>query len=420
MARVEFYVGTTLIGTDTTSPYSASWSASAAGSYALKAIAYDADGGSSTSALVNVTVSTMPTTPPSGCPCTIWNASAKPINVATGDWSAVELGVRFRADTNGTITGGRFHKSATNTGTHTASLWTDAGTLLATATFTNETASGWQQVSFTSPVAIVANTTYVMSYHTDTGQYNFTTGAFATTGVDNPPLHALATGVGTNGVYRYGTTGFPNQTFEASNYWVDVVFNPSGAGANLPPTVAISAPANGASITAPSTVTVSASATDPEGRMARVEFYVGTTLIGTDTTSPYSASWSASAAGSYALNAIAYDADGGSSTSAVVNVTVTTASTPIPKQVVFVASTDHATSLVTSYLIEVFANGANPQTATPIASSDLGKGTPATNGDITVDRTSFFAALPVGTYVASVSAVGPGGKGRGGSVTFSR
>ena len=81
------------------------------------------------------------------------------------------VGVRFRADTNGTITGVRFYKGAANTGTHVGNLWTNTGTLLATATFSGETASGWQQVTFSSPVAVTANTTYVASYHTNTGQY---------------------------------------------------------------------------------------------------------------------------------------------------------------------------------------------------------------------------------------------------------
>ena len=154
--------------------------------------------------------------------------------------------------------------------------------------------------------------------------------------------------------------------------------------------------------------------------MARVEFYVGTTWIGTDTTAPYSASWAASTAGAYALQAIAYDADGGSTSSAAVNVTVTGATSTIPKRVVFGASPDHATTLVTNYLLEIYADGADPQTATPVASSNLAKPTPAANGDIDVDRATFFAALPPGTYVASVSAVGPGGQSRSAPVTFAR
>ena len=136
---------------------------------------------------------------------TIWPTSALPAVVDGGPDNAVQLGVKFRSDVAGTIRGIRFYKSAGNTGTHVASLWSTAGTRLATATFTNETASGWQEVSFATPVSIIANTTYVASYHTTTGHYSFN-GNYFTAGVDNPPLHALASaGSGGNGVYRYGT-----------------------------------------------------------------------------------------------------------------------------------------------------------------------------------------------------------------------
>ena len=338
LARVEFYSGATLIGAVSEAPFSMTWPSVAAGTYSLTAMAVDLDGGTATSttATVSVRSATNQSTTvglaaaPVACPCTIWSATTTPSRIETSDTNAVELGVRFRSDTNGTVTGVRFYKSTGNTGTHTGSLWTNTGTLLATATFSGETATGWQQVTFNSPVAITANTSYVVSYHTNTGQYAVDNRYFATSGVDNPPLHAPATGVGTNGVYRYGASAFPNQTFEASNYWVDVVFSPGGSSATVPPTVAISAPAAGASFTAPATVTVSASATDPDGRMARVEFYVGTTWIGTDTTAPYSASWAASSGGAYVLKAIAYDADGGSTSSATVNVTVTLNAPPAP------------------------------------------------------------------------------------------
>ena len=103
----------------------------------------------------------------------------------------VQLGVKFRSDVAGTIRGIRFYKASTNTGTHVGSLWTSTGTRLANATFTNETASGWQQVNFATPVAISANTVYVASYHTASGRYSINTNYFATTGADNAPLHAL-------------------------------------------------------------------------------------------------------------------------------------------------------------------------------------------------------------------------------------
>src|SRR5439155_7066151 len=118
--------------------------------------------------------------------------------------------------------------------------------LLATATFTGESASGWQEVSFGSPVTIAANTTYVASYHTNAGNYSVDSGYFTSSGVNTPPLHALANGVdGADGVYLYGASAFPTQTYQASNYWVDVVFN-TGAPDTTPPTVTSVTPASGA------------------------------------------------------------------------------------------------------------------------------------------------------------------------------
>jgi len=83
-------------------------------------------------------------------------------------------------------------------------------------------------VTFSTPVAVTAGTTYVVSYHTTTGHYSFSGQAFATQ-FDNAPLHALASGAsGGNGVYLYGAGGaMPNQSFNAANYWVDVTFTNS-------------------------------------------------------------------------------------------------------------------------------------------------------------------------------------------------
>ena len=69
------------------------------------------------------------------------------------DGSAVELGVRFRADSDGYVSGVRFFKGSGNTGTHTGTLWTVDGQALAAGTFTGESASGWQTLVFPEPVA---------------------------------------------------------------------------------------------------------------------------------------------------------------------------------------------------------------------------------------------------------------------------
>jgi hypothetical protein len=158
-------------------------------------------------------------------PYTLWANSATPQNPSATDNQSDELGVKFRADVNGYVMGIRFYKGTQNTGTHLGNLWTNTGTLLASATFTGETASGWQQVNFNDPVPIVAGTTYVASYHTNVGHYAFDNYYFANGGEDNAPLHALADGFdGSNGCFVYGASAFPSRTYESLNYWVDVVF----------------------------------------------------------------------------------------------------------------------------------------------------------------------------------------------------
>jgi hypothetical protein len=158
----------------------------------------------------------------SQCPCSVWQNAAPSGAADAADTSAVNLGLQFRASSSGRIIGVRFYKYADNTGSHTGSLWSSTGTLLASGTFSGESASGWQELDFSAPVAITANTTYVVSYHTDAGHYAFTSSGLSSA-VTNGPLTALASG----GVYAYGSGNvFPSNSFNASNYWVDVVYSP--------------------------------------------------------------------------------------------------------------------------------------------------------------------------------------------------
>jgi len=191
------------------------------------------------------------------CPCSIWSSTATPANPSVNDGSAVELGVKFTSSVSGYITGVQFYKGSRNTGTHTGSLWTSSGTLLATATFSNESSSGWQQVSFARPVAINANTAYVASYHTAVGYYAGDNEYFASSGTSGTPLQALSNQAADgNGVYVYGSGGvFPSSSYEATNYWVDVVFATSIG--SLPTTYSIS----GAISVGGATVTLGGSST---------------------------------------------------------------------------------------------------------------------------------------------------------------
>jgi hypothetical protein len=157
----------------------------------------------------------------------LFDVGDTPAVLTVNDSNSVELGVKFQPSTTGTITGIRFYKGPQNIGPHVADLWSATGTLLATATFTNETASGWQEVDLSKPVPVTAGTTYVVSYHTN-GDYSADPNYFVTADT-NGSLTALASGAsGGDGLYAYGTGAiFPTNSFGASNYWVDVVFNGS-------------------------------------------------------------------------------------------------------------------------------------------------------------------------------------------------
>ena len=205
------------------SSWSYSWTPSAVGSASIRSRAVD-DSGNLENPTSNTTVSVTPQT----CPCTIFGSEV-PTNADSGDAGAIEVGVKFTADADGSILGVRFYKSAANTGTHVGHIWSISGQLLGTATFTGESASGWQQVNFSAPIAVTANTTYVASYLAPVGHYSADSFYFEQAGHDNPPLHALANGVdGQNGVYIYGAGGgFPTQSYNASQYWVDVLFSSS-------------------------------------------------------------------------------------------------------------------------------------------------------------------------------------------------
>lgn len=173
----------------------------------------------------------------------IWQDTMVPILPEADDTVPVQVGVKFRSDVSGYVTGIRFYKSPGNTGPHVGNLWTANGTLIGSVVFQNETTSGWQYQPLTNPVAILSNTTYVASYHTTVGRYSAEAGYFAAAGEVRPPLRALADGEdGVNGVFAYGDSGtFPTETFNAPNYWVDVVFTD-----NLPPAVSGVIPADGA------------------------------------------------------------------------------------------------------------------------------------------------------------------------------
>jgi hypothetical protein len=140
----------------------------------------------------------------------------------------IELGLKFRTEVAGLATGVRFYKFAADTGPHTGSLWTADGTLLAATAFAGETAEGWQEALFATPVPLTEYTTYVVSRFSPTGVFAYANAYFNDAGHADPPLYAFQNGElfapGANGVFRSGASGFPTDDFGGTNYWVDVLF----------------------------------------------------------------------------------------------------------------------------------------------------------------------------------------------------
>ncbi len=99
-----------------------------------------------------------------------------------------------------------------------------------------------------------------------------------------------------------------------------VVIAKDPAAPNVPPTVTLTSPANGANFVAGSSSSLTASASDSDGIVTKVDFYAGATLIGSATSSPYAVTWSSIPLGTSVLTAVATDDTGAQTTSASVTI----------------------------------------------------------------------------------------------------
>jgi hypothetical protein len=161
------------------------------------------------------------------CPCTLMTgllpkATGNPVQdgrTGAGPWS-YELGTKIILDAPGSLTAIRFWKDGRETGAHTVRLWSSTGTLLASLPVTGETAgAGWQQANFGTPIALAANTVYIVSFNANA--------FFSTTrsGLATPLTSGIAHSANDvkNGVYGSAAGVFPTSSFSSTNYFVDVV-----------------------------------------------------------------------------------------------------------------------------------------------------------------------------------------------------
>ncbi len=379
VSKVDFYNGATLLGTDNSAPYTYTWSAVAAGTYAITARATDNQNAVTASSAVNVTVTGVvssnlalnKTTDFSTVLTGSGNVSANAVDgninsrweteFADPQWISVNLGAKYDINRVKITWENAMAKTYVIQTSNDGLSWTDVkpvannadpindNTLTGSGQFVRiygterTTAYGYSifelevygtlsaanvnpTVSITSPannatfttpanIAITANAADADGTVSKVDFYNGAT----LLGTDATSPYAFTwTGV-TVGTYAITAKATDNSNAVVTSSAVNVTVN---APANVNPTVSITSPANNATFTAPASIAITANAADADGTVSKVDFYNGATLLGTATTAPYAFTWNNVAAGTYAITAKVTDNANAAVTSAAVNVVV--------------------------------------------------------------------------------------------------
>src|SRR5262245_43345184 len=319
ISSVAFYAGTTFIALDTTPPFQASWSNPVVGHHTLTAVATDNDGATTTSSSVIAHVLPGPTSRPFG-----GGAATIPGVVEAENFNDGGEGFGYHDLTTGNSGGATYRQSDVDIET------------------TSDTGGGYSigYVQAGEWLAYSVSALATASYTLDARVASINTGGTFHVEVDGIDVTGRISVPSTGGWQTWQMVTVPNIPLTAGPHMMLVVFDSIGStgwvgnlnymrwtspGINAPPSVQLTSPVNGSTYTAPATIALAASASDPDGTVTQVAFYRDTTLITTDTTAPYTFSWTPVPAGTYVLTAVATDNSGASTTSAPVTVQVAAA-----------------------------------------------------------------------------------------------
>jgi sulfur relay (sulfurtransferase) complex TusBCD TusD component (DsrE family) len=341
IANVRIFANGTLLGTDTSFPYSATFSSSSNGSYSLTAIATDTVGNQTTSAAISLTVAAnqSPT-------ASITAPAAGSVGVGSANTVTATA-----ADADGSVASVQFFANGTSLGTDTTApysiTWTPtvAGSVNLTAVATDDlgatvttatvamTVTGGNQPT----VAVTAPATATSIAVNSTATVTATATAVAPLTVASVQFFANGVSLGTDTIFPYtvawtpittGTYSLTALVIDSAGNQATSTANTITVAANVAPAVSVTAPANLATVGVGSTNTATAAATDSDGSVASVQFFANGVSLGTDTTSPYTATWTPVIAGTYSLTAVATDNLGATTTSSTNSVTVTGGNAP--------------------------------------------------------------------------------------------
>jgi gliding motility-associated-like protein len=344
ISKVEFFNGTTKLGEDLTSPYSYSWINVANGTYTISAKATDNQNAVTSSASVSVTV-TAGNTPP------VITITA-PANNATYTTGASVTVSANASDADGSVTKVECFNGTVKLGEDLTSpysfIWTNvqAGSYSLTMKATDN-----QNLSTTSTAINIT-----VSASSTPPVVNLTSPANNTSSPAGSPITLTATATAAAGTitkveFFNGSTKLGEDLTSPYSYvWTNPPVGTHSLGAkatnnnnlvgnsqlsqvtvfvaNVPPVVALTSPANNATFPTNSAITLTATASDSDGPVSKVEFFSGTTKLGEDLTSPYSFVWKNVPDGNYSLSAKATDSKNAVVTSSSVSIAVGTSPSP--------------------------------------------------------------------------------------------
>ena len=337
VTRVEFLDGATLIGSASAPPFAMNWTGAAPGSHSIAARAIDDKGAETVTSPVDIVIGQVPIV-----------VVKAPVACSTVEGPANLSLTADAISPNGSIVRVEFYDGQTLVGTSYGPPWiaTLAAASIGTHAITAR-AADVRGIATTSQPSIVtvraANQppAVALTAPSEGGEYAAgSTVALAASASDvdgtvTTVEYRLGTSTGTligratSVPYAATWTNVPAGTYAVMAIAIDDR-NATSASApahitvasNVPPAVTLTAPSLGASYTAPASVSLVANATDSDGSVARVEFYAGSTLVGTSGQAPFGATWSGVTAGAYTLTVRAIDNLGAATVSAPVTITV--------------------------------------------------------------------------------------------------
>ena len=420
VAKVEFYRGgTILLGTATASPYAIVWSSVPAGTYSLTAVATDDKAATKTSIAISVTATIPPNTPPAV-------TLLSPANGAMFTAPATVALAANASDSDGTVTRVEFYQGTTLVGTITAapytSTWSNVGVgsyvITAKATdnlgATKTSAAVGIAVGPTNkkPLVVLTAPTPCTIYDAPASigliadavdldgtiaRVDFLEGGIIRATATTAPYSGTLTGL-PPGTYTLIARATDNQGAVSDSTPVTVTVRSN----NQPPLVNLTAPAGGSTYSAPASIVLAANASDPDGNIARVEFYSGSTLLGTVASAPYTYTWTNVTAGGYTLTAKAIDNLGATTICAAVNITVTNAAPTVTLTAPVTAS-----RYLPSAIVSLAANASDPDGSITRVEFLADGNVIATS--VTAPFTGTWNAAPPGTHVVTARAFDNGG-----------